>query len=105
MVIGFRLEDEAASNLPIVRVKSAAVGSSTLSRRDLNYTKTAPEVRRRSQVRLRAESLYAFQGARYGRLRSLLASGSPMIFSLFTFQLIFLPVSIEISPRCPGMAE
>src|ERR1700722_3132563 len=44
-------------------------------------------------------------GARKSRVSNLLASGSPMIFSCFTLQRILRPVTIEMYPRCPGMAE
>src|ERR1035441_10075875 len=44
-------------------------------------------------------------GARYGRFSNSLAARSPRIFSLFTSQRSLRPVSIEISPRWPGIAE
>jgi hypothetical protein len=47
----------------------------------------------------------SFQGSRYGRVKSLLASGSSRITSCVTSHLILRPTSIEINPRWPGMAE
>ena len=40
-----------------------------------------------------------FHGPLYSRVNRLLASGSPMIFSSFTSQWIFLPSSMEIRQR------
>src|SRR5512146_2813621 len=46
-----------------------------------------------------------FHGARYSRVVSLLASSSPRIFSSLASQRIFLPVSMEIRQRWPGIVE
>ena len=51
------------------------------------------------------ENQLNFHGARYSRVSSLLASGSPMITSRSAFHRIFRPVSMEMRPKCPGMAE
>ena len=52
------------------------------------------------------DSIYAsFQGLRYSRVSSLLASLSPTMISFAGSHWIFRPVSIAMRPRWPGMAE
>jgi hypothetical protein len=47
----------------------------------------------------------SFHGLRKGRVKSLLASGSPTMTSVFGSHFIFRPTTIAIWPRCPGTAE
>ena len=47
----------------------------------------------------------SFHGARNGRVSNPLASASSRMRSVLGSQLSLRPTSIEIRPRCPGMAE
>ena len=79
------------------------IGASLSSRRAPAYSTGGAKKGPPNQISARLYT--SFQGSRYGRVSSFVASASPMISSFRASHLILRPTSIEIRPRWPGIAE